>query len=384
MLPCIAMGASHGEPGVRCGVQDRVWLMIDLGLFDIFQIDPTDASDHATVYRRRLDDLALADELGLSVAFTAERHFLAHFRCPAPGAWLGAASQRTRRMRLGVLAYTLPLHSPVLLAEEIAVLDHVSGGRLEVGFGLGHRPEELVALGIDPAQRIPMFQQRLAIIQALWSGGQVSIESPFDTIRGVVINPLPLQVPHPPLWYAGTNPAAAGWAGSFGLNLALGFAPTQALQPASNTFIAGREKRRSQPQDGPQAPGGRIALMRHVFLADDDQRAHAEMVDALIRLEASQQTAGEGSRPDRRASAAEEAERLVREEVYMAGGPETVARAIHAARQALGFDLFLANIYTPAITQDQTRRMLHLLAGPVRDCLHGLSQHETPAVPVAE
>ena len=62
------------------------------------------------------------------------------FRCPAPGAWLGAATQRTRQMRLGVLAYTLPIHPPAALAEEVAILDHLSGGRLEVGVGLGHRP----------------------------------------------------------------------------------------------------------------------------------------------------------------------------------------------------------------------------------------------------
>ena len=127
---------------------------IRLGLFDIMQVDPTDPADTAEVYRRRLDHLALADELGFAVAFTAERHFMAEYRCPAPCAWLGAASQRTRRIRLGVLAYTLPLHPPVALAEEVAVLDQLTGGRLEIGLGLGHRPEELVAVGVDPARRV--------------------------------------------------------------------------------------------------------------------------------------------------------------------------------------------------------------------------------------
>src|SRR5262249_19975206 len=156
-------------PSVDCRLSSVVsserHMPITLGLFDIMQIDPTDAAGHADVYRRRLDDLAYADEIGLKIAFTAERHFMGHYRSSAPTAWLGAASQRTRRIRLGVLAYTLPLHSPVRLAEEVAVLDHLSGGRLEVGVGLGHRPEELVAIGVDPAQRIPVFQERLAIMQ---------------------------------------------------------------------------------------------------------------------------------------------------------------------------------------------------------------------------
>src|SRR4051794_40911331 len=62
-------------------------MTIALGLFDIAQIDPTDADDSYAVYRRRLDDLALADEVGLAYAFTAERHFMATYRCPAPVAW---------------------------------------------------------------------------------------------------------------------------------------------------------------------------------------------------------------------------------------------------------------------------------------------------------
>src|SRR5688572_6989500 len=147
-----------------------------LGLFDILQVDPTDVAGHGEVYARRLDDLAFADELGFAVAFSAERHFMPGYRCPAPGPWLGAATQRTQRLRLGVLAYTLPIHPPAALAEEIAVLDHLSGGRLEVGVGLGHRAEELVALGVDPAQRIAVFQERLAILRALWSGGRASLQ----------------------------------------------------------------------------------------------------------------------------------------------------------------------------------------------------------------
>jgi alkanesulfonate monooxygenase SsuD/methylene tetrahydromethanopterin reductase-like flavin-dependent oxidoreductase (luciferase family) len=342
---------------------------ISLGLFDIMQIDPTDAAGHGEVYRRRLDDLAYADEVGLDVAFTAERHFMAHYRASAPTAWLGAASQRTRRMRLGVLAYTLPLHSPVRLAEEVAVLDHLSGGRLEVGFGLGHRPEELVALGVDPAKRVAIFQERLAIMQALWSGGQVTIESEHDTVREVAINPTPLQDPHPPLWYAGGDPGAASWAGAYGMSLAVGFKPLRDLVPATGAFKAGCLARREVPDDAPLPGEGRIALMRHVYLAESDERAQAEMTDDLLRLHALHQPAGAGNRPDRNAAAAEEAARLVRDEIYVAGGPATVARAIAFAHRTLGVDLFVGNPYAAAIDDDRARRTMHLLATDVRRAL---------------
>ncbi|MEA2511041.1 MAG: hypothetical protein QOJ59_528 [Thermomicrobiales bacterium] len=357
-------------------------MSVSFGLFDIMQIDPTDPAGHAEVFRRRLDDLGYADEVGLDAAFTAERHFMGHYRSSAPTAWLGAASQRTSRIRLGVLAYTLPLHSPVRLAEEVAVLDHLSGGRLEVGLGLGHRPEELVAIGVDPTQRIPIFQERLAIMQALWSGGQVTLDSEHNTLRDVVIHPTPLQEPHPPLWYAGGAPGAANWAGSYGMSLAVGFAPLRDLVPATAAFKAGRLARRDLSDDQPAPGEGRIALMRHLYLAESDERAKAEMTDDLYRLHTLHQAVDESSRPERRGAAAEEADRLIRDEIYVAGGPETVARAIAFAHRTLGIDLFLGNPYAAGIDDERVRRTMYLLATDVRRALDTQISHSaTPEPP---
>ncbi|MGH2562407.1 MAG: LLM class flavin-dependent oxidoreductase [Thermomicrobiales bacterium] len=342
---------------------------MDLGLFDIHQIDPTDQEGHAAVYRRRLDHLALADELGLRFAFTAERHFMQTYRCPAPGAWLGAASQRTRQIRLGVLAYTLPIHAAAALAEEVAVLDQLCDGRLEVGLGLGHRPEELIALGVDPAKRIEIFQERLMIMRALWSGGKISLVSAHHTLQDVAIHPLPWQEPHPPLWFAGTQPAATSWAGAHGMHLAVGFAPMRDLVPATAAFKAGRVAfEQATEEAAPSAASGRIALMRHVYLAESDDRARAEMIDDLVALK-ELHGAGEGSRADRKATAARELEDLLRREAFIAGGPRTVADGIWQAHRALGVDLFLANLYPAHVDDDRVRRAIRMLAGEVKDIL---------------
>lgn len=336
-----------------------------LGIFDIHQVDPTDPDDSAAVYRRRLDHLALADDLGFDVAFTAERHFMSGYRCPAPGVWIGAASQRTKRMRLGVLAYTLPLHLPAALAEEIAVLDHLAGGRLEVGLGLGHRPAELEAIGVDPARRIPIFQERLAILRALWSGGTASFESDTSTLREVGIHPLPVQVPHPPLWYAGTDAGAVVWMASQGMNLAIGFAPVARLQPATAAYIASRSEFAKRGQD---LAGGEIALMRHVYLAESDERAQAEVVDDLLRIQEIRDLGGAAtpaSRPDRRAAAEASAADLVRNEVMFIGAPETVAAGMRAAGSALNLTTFLANPYATGVDDQRVERCLRLLATEV-------------------
>jgi alkanesulfonate monooxygenase SsuD/methylene tetrahydromethanopterin reductase-like flavin-dependent oxidoreductase (luciferase family) len=337
----------------------------ELGLFDVMQADPLrDASLHE-VLQSRLVDLSLADELGFVAAFCAERHFTPVCQCPAPGPWLGAASQRTSRMRLGVLAYTLPIHQPVQLAEEIAMLDHLTGGRLEVGFGLGHRVEELIALGVDPGRRIDIFQERLTIIEGLWTGAAVAVESEHHLIRDAAIHPLPVQQPHPPLWYAGTDPGAVHWAASRGMSVAIGFRPARDLVQTAGAFHAGREAFRAERGD--TAAGGRLALMRHAYVADSDERALTEMTHDLLRLGAHGQ--GEGSRADRHAQARELARRHIDDELYLAGGPETVAAMIGRARDTLGIDLFLADLYGAGIDTERIHRTMRQLAGPVRDGL---------------
>ncbi len=342
---------------------------IHLGLFDILQVDPILEIDTATMYARRLDDLALADQCGIDVAFVAERHFLTHHVTPSATAWVAAATQRASAMRLGMLGYTLPIRQPVQLAEEVAMVDLLGGGRLEVGFGLGHRVEELIALGVSPEQRIRLFQQRIAIVQALWSGGRVSLDGDGLTLKDVAIWPLPQQEPHPPLWFAGTEPVAAHWMGSRGYGLAVGFKPSKDLVGAVTAWRAGWAGMTPDMQASlPIRPVGSLALMRHMYIAESTERAMSEIVDDLVRLnEAVSGEAGEGSRADRRADARSKAEEMIETGVMIAGGPEEVARMIRTEHDLLGIDLMLANVYAAGVEQERIHRTIRLFAGAVRE-----------------
>lgn len=342
-----------------------------IGLFDIMQRDPLIGDDPPMMYVKRLDDLAFADELDLSIAFVAERHFMPNYACPSATTWLAAAAQRTRRMRLGVLAYTLPIRAPVQLAEEIAMLDLLTGGRLEIGLGLGHRTEELVALGIDPAQRVTQFQERLALLRALWTGGQVSFERGDIRVRDLAISPLPTQEPYPPLWFAGTDPMAAQWMGSQGMGIAVGFKPLAHLRQTVAAFSAGRDARTPEARDvEPARPTGTIALMRSVVVGETDPIVQNQMEDDLMRIaERIGKDAGEGSRNDRRSEAKQQIVMMMENEVMFAGAPETVARALIDARQRVPFDLLLANVHAMGASQERIRTTMRLLAGPVREQL---------------
>jgi len=353
--------------------------LIELGLFDIHQVDPLSTDSDEDIYARRLDDLALADDLGLDIAFAAERHYLTTYRCQSSSVWLGAASQRTRTMRLGVLGWTLPITPPVRLAEEIATLDRLSRGRIEVGLGLGHRAEELVANGVDPDNRVAIFQERLAILEGLLSGGTVTYESDHTTLNAIAIHPGPIQRPHPPLWFAGTEANAAMWAGQHGMNLAIGFAPSDALFGATASFRHGVGIRRTRGETDKDLRRGQIALMRQAYIADSDERVRSEMIDDLMRLSEVESTATEANRPDRMDRSISYFERLIAEDIFVAGSPETVARSIMDARNKLGSNVFLANVYAAGVDQERVQRSIRLFAGPVRDALDSLTSRIIPS-----
>jgi alkanesulfonate monooxygenase SsuD/methylene tetrahydromethanopterin reductase-like flavin-dependent oxidoreductase (luciferase family) len=338
---------------------------VKLGIFDIFQVDPLRNETTQAMYARRLRDLALIDQLGFDAAFCAERHFLASYVAPSAVAWLAAASQAAPRLRLGSLAFTLPIKAPVQLAEDVAMLDHLTAGRLEVGFGLGHRIEELQALGQDPGQRVPLFQRRLAMLQALWTGGAVSVEQDDVIAREVAIHPVPLQDPHPPLWFAGTEPYAAQWMGARGLGLAVGFKPTAALEPTVAAYLAGAAL--AEPTG--ERPLGRVIVMRNVYVAERDEQALEEIAADFLRFEDLRGTGGDASRADRRERALGQAQEMIRQDVMLAGSPETVAAGIAVARDRLKADTFLANVYGTGIDDARIERTLRLLAGPVRDAI---------------
>lgn len=344
---------------------------LHLGLFDIMQVDPVLLLDPGAMFAQRLDDLAHADAHGLDIAFCAERHFMRQHVIPSATTWVAAAAQRTGRIRLGMLGYTLPIRQPVQLAEEVAMADWLASGRIEVGVGLGHREEELVALGVDPARKVPMFQQRVAMLQALWAGGSVTFQGPDITARDIAIWPLPKQEPHPPMWFAGTEPTAASWMGSRGFGLAVGFRPCAELLPTVSGWRAGWAGRSEDVlAASPPRPSGSLALMRHVYVAESTERAMDEITDDLVRLnDVAAPEAGEGGRADRRQAARERAEALVASEVMVAGGPATVAEAIGAARGALGFDLFLANVHAAGVDAERVQRSIRLLGTEVRERL---------------
>ncbi|MFQ5699880.1 MAG: LLM class flavin-dependent oxidoreductase, partial [Myxococcota bacterium] len=151
-----------------------------------------------------------AEDLGYRSVWIPESHFGEPRSLPQPLLILAAIAARTETIRLGTSSYLLPFRHPVRVAEEVAVLDQISNGRVILGVGRGFRKPLFEAMGIAPGTKRAHFERTLATLLGLFRGEPVA-----DT--GAYIHPLPLQRPHPPIWVAAFGPKGLAQAAQFGL-----------------------------------------------------------------------------------------------------------------------------------------------------------------------
>ena len=134
---------------------------MEFGVFDHLDLGAVPLGEH---YENRLQLIEAYDRLGLRSYHLAEHHATPLGLAPSPSVFLAAVAQRTRRLRFGPLVYTLSLHHPLRVAEEICMLDQMSGGRLELGVGRGVSPYEVAYFGVDPAKAQAMYVEALSVI----------------------------------------------------------------------------------------------------------------------------------------------------------------------------------------------------------------------------
>ena len=162
--------------------------------------------------------LERAEALGFESAWVVEQ-VLGAIPSLEPVEVLAWAAAVTGRIRLGTAVLLTPLRSPVHLAKSLATVDQLSGGRLDVGIGLGGNPKVYPAFGITAARRVARFNEGLRLMRALWTEPRVTFAGEFWQLENAALEPKPLQRPHPPLWLGGHHPdalrRAATWAAGF-------------------------------------------------------------------------------------------------------------------------------------------------------------------------
>ena len=201
----IAPHAEHPDGG-KTGVAPASRLPLKIGLtpWDFSSLSAVSLSQQAV----------LAESLGYSSFWLPESHFNSH-AIPDPLLLLAAVAANTREIRLATTSYLLPLRNPLLAAEQVAVLDRLSGGRVILGVGRGYSRETLKAFAIDPGVKRELFEWAYGLMLKAWRGDAVSLQE--DGSAAVEVWPRPLQQPHPEVWVAAFGPKALDQAGRLGL-----------------------------------------------------------------------------------------------------------------------------------------------------------------------
>jgi alkanesulfonate monooxygenase SsuD/methylene tetrahydromethanopterin reductase-like flavin-dependent oxidoreductase (luciferase family) len=163
-------------------------------------------------FESRLSLLEACDRYGFYAYHLAEHHGTPLGLAPSPGLFLAAVAQRTKRLRFGPLAYSLPLYHPIRLIEEICMLDQMSGGRFELGVGRGVSPFEVGFFGVNPADGSRQFPEALRLIKQGLTSDELSFSGEFYNFHKVPMVLKPVQRPYPPLWYGVVATEGAYWA----------------------------------------------------------------------------------------------------------------------------------------------------------------------------
>src|SRR5438552_12636240 len=166
-------------------------------------------------FEETLRECEQAESAGFSSIWLGEHHNHP-LLYPAPLIGLAAVASRTRTIRLGTGVLLLPLHHPLAVAEEAAMVDVISGGRLILGIGAGYAPEEFAAFGVSLEERGSRLDEAVPLIQRLWSEERVTHEGRHYRITNATVSPRPVQRPRPPLWFAGWVEPAIRRAGRLG------------------------------------------------------------------------------------------------------------------------------------------------------------------------
>ena len=161
------------------------------------------------LYRETLDQAARAEQLGFSSVWLSEHHFSEEGYLPSLSAVLGALAMRTSAARLGTAVLLAPLHHPLRLAEDLAVVDQLSGGRLDVGLAPGYKPDEFAVLGVPKGERGARTDETIEILQLAWRGERFSYQGKHFRFDDVIVAPPPVQKPGPTIWVGGSSLAAA-------------------------------------------------------------------------------------------------------------------------------------------------------------------------------
>jgi len=332
--------------------------------FGVFDHLDASGAPLAEFYENRLRLAEAYDRIGIHALHIAEHHATPLGMSPSPSVFLSAVAQRTRRLRFGPLVYTLALYHPLRLADEICMLDQLSGGRLELGVGRGVSPIEIEYFGFDPAKSQAMYIEAYQVILKAMQERVLSFEGEYYRFKDVPQHLSPLQRPHPPIWYGLSNPDSAAFAADNRFNVVSNAAP-KSVRVLTDRYRAAWEKNGRPPAQIPF-----MGMARHVVIADTEaeamklaRHAYAKWWEGFFFLWKLR-----GQKPPF-TTYTEDFDAVLANGQAIVGTPDTVRETIAAQASEAGLNYFLLRFAFGDLRLEDSIRSIELFATRIKPTL---------------
>jgi alkanesulfonate monooxygenase SsuD/methylene tetrahydromethanopterin reductase-like flavin-dependent oxidoreductase (luciferase family) len=197
---------------------DRSFLPMKVGVLQFFSW-PGRRGELSDVYARAMERVHIMDTNGYDAVWIAEHHFSTYSVCPSINMMGTHFAAHTKNLRIGTGVSLAAFYDPLRLAEEVALLDVLSGGRVNWGAGRGFDAKEFSAFGIDREESYPRFRENVDIVLNAWKSEKLTYNGTYHQYDEVEVLPKPMQSPHPPVWMAASSPDAVRWAGTEGFSI---------------------------------------------------------------------------------------------------------------------------------------------------------------------
>ena len=361
---------------------------MEIGLYDVLDQPQMEAHTLAAdVYDEHIRGAQEAEQMGYQYYFSIEHQTSDVSFLSAPSVYLTALARATSAMRFGVMIYQLPFHHPIRLAEEVAMLDHLSRGRVEFGAGTGVTSHEFLRWNVDFDKRRNISEEALDIILMAWTEGSVTYDGEFFQFDEALINPQPYQLPHPPVWFGCHSAASFEYAARHNFHVSQNIDTDQVIADKFENW------RNLWRQAEHPAPMPKTFLTRHVHVAETDAKAREQAEPHLATAVFPQAVppgkgrdiigesrvgygpdgnrGGDPGTPERA-----ELRRIFRERaqsfdfwvdngIALVGSPDTVARQLEEQRRRIGHDIFCARHGFGYLPPDAANNSIRLFADEV-------------------
>jgi alkanesulfonate monooxygenase SsuD/methylene tetrahydromethanopterin reductase-like flavin-dependent oxidoreductase (luciferase family) len=289
------------------------------------------------VYERAFSRIEIMDRTGYDCVWLAEHHFNTYSVCPSINVMATHVAARTRHLRIGMAVSLAAFYNPLRLAEEVAMIDVLSGGRVNWGAGRGFDRAEFEAFGVPVEESSDRFRECVEIVLAAWRNERLAYEGRFWRYDGIEVLPKPLQAPHPPVWLAATSPDSIRRAAEKGYDILQDPHATHADIGRKRAHYYEVLRAHGFPTEGRVIPTARLlAVGATEQEADEVARAGASWTVASY----ANPTKRAGPPPPHWVPGADPVERYMNE-VVIRGTPDRVLDKILELRETIGLDYLM-------------------------------------------